>query len=406
MKTIWMINQYSSTLETGYAGRTYYFAREFAKRGYEVYLISTSFHHLMHTPFDLESNYKLTKIDAINYLCFKTFPYKSAHDKVRVVNWFVFAFRLFRLNKLITEKPDMIFYSSPSMPPFLSAAKLAKKFKCPLVWDVRDLWPLTLTELAGMSQRHPMIKFMQWIEDKACKESNFIISNWPYAINHLESRGALKNKFLWIPNGISENEFYNCEPLSKKVKKILPQDKFVVGYTGTFGDANALDVLIKAAEKLKNFSDIAFVLVGRGKLKESILSQLKIRNLSNVQVLNSIPKKQVPSMLKSFDICYVGFKDNSLYRFGSSLNKLPEYLMSERPIVYASNSSFKPINDAGAGITVPAEDVDSIVKAIIELKSIGEKKRGLLGENGKRHALANYSYAELTNKLEKFVFNL
>ena len=401
-----MINQYSSTLDTGYGGRLYYFARELVAQGYVVYLISTSFHHLMHTTLDFDGNSKFEQIEGINYVWLKTFPYKSAYDKVRVFNWFWFGLSLLRLNKLIVDKPDIVLYSSPSLPPFLSAEKLANKFKCPLIWDVRDLWPLTLTEFGNFSARHPMIKFMQWIEDRACKKSDFIISNWPYAIEHLKTRGASQHRFSWIPNGFSKDEFYDSEPLSDKVKKLLPQERFIVGYTGTFGEANALDILINVAEKLRDYSDISFVLVGRGRLKGWILNQLKYRNISNVHLLDSIPKKQIPTMLKSFDVCYVGFKDSSLYRFGSSLNKLPEYFMSGRPIIYSSNSPFSPVKEANAGITVPAGDVDSIVAAIIKLKLMGRKKRNLIGDNGRNFALAKFEYIKLSAKLAKIVSSL
>jgi len=406
MKTIWLINQYSSTLTTGIGGRHYYFAQELVKQGYTVYLISSSFHHLMHSPLMLDQNIKQEKIEGINFIWLKTYPYKSAHDKKRVINWFVFGWKLLKLYKLISDKPDVILYSSPSIVPFLSAEKLAKKFKCPLVWDVRDLWPLTLTELGGMSPKHPMIRFMQWIEDKACKESDFIISNWPYAIKYLRTRGASQDNFLWLPNGFSEKEFYDSDPLPDEVQNMLPKERFIIGYTGTFGEANALDILIKVAQKLKDFPDIAFVLVGNGKLRKWILNQLKCHNLSNVYLLDSIPKKQIPTMLKNFDVCYVGFKDSPLYRFGNSLNKLPEYLMSGKPIIYSINSPFTPVDDASAGITIPAEDVDSIVAAIIKLKSMEKKERDLLGENGKRYALAKHSYTKLTQKLAKTVFSL
>ena len=75
-------------------------------------------------------------------------------------------------------------------------------------------------------------------------------------------------------------------------------------------------------------------------------------------------------MLSHFDICYIGFRKISLYRFGSSSTKLPEYFMSNKPIIFSVDSPFKPVNDANAGFTVPAEDPHAIVNAILKLKSM------------------------------------
>ena len=57
----------------------------------------------------------------------------------------------------------------------------------------------------------------------------------PNAKEHMVNRGMLNEKFIWIPSGIHSTELENAEPLQKSVENILPRDKFVIGYTGTFG---------------------------------------------------------------------------------------------------------------------------------------------------------------------------
>ena len=403
-KTIWIINQYGSTPETGMGGRHFYFARELSKQGNLVYLIIGSYSHILRKPPKVDNKFKLEVIDGVNILWVRVPRYKSAHGKRRVLNWFYFAWKLLKLPKIIRNKPDSIICSSPSIISFLPAAWLSKKFRARLVFDVRDIWPLTLIELGGYSPRHPFISFMQRIEDYAYRTSDAVISNWPYADRHIKNRGYHNVPFSWIPNGFTMDEFSGKEKLPNHIVSKLPTNKFIVGYAGTIGTANAVDVLMKCAESLKNKSDIAFVIVGDGKDRANLEISAINKNLNNVHFIGPVNKKYIQSMLNHFDVCYVGFRKSPLYRFGNSLNKLPEYFMSSKPIIYSITSTFLPVEEAKAGITVPAENPKAIAEAIIKLYNLDQSERDKLGENGRCYAIKNNEYAYLTEKLSDILF--
>lgn len=398
-KNIWIISQYSSTPETGIGGRHYYLARELARQGHEVHLIAASYTHLLRRCPDVDDKYRVTESDGFNFVWVKTPVYSNANSFRRILNWFLFSRRLGGLPKVISGCPDTIIYSSPSLVPYLGAYRLAKRFGSKLVWDVRDIWPLTLIELGGYSRWNPFIVFSNWIESFACKTSNHITSNLAYAIDHLSTKGASRDKFDWIPNGYCAAEQLNAVPLPDEILGKLPQDKFIVGYCGTLGTANAIDVMLDVAQSTREDGSIAYLLVGGGNLRSHIREVIKKNSLSNIVLLDSIPKRQVPSMLSSFDVCYAGMNKSPLYRYGTSLNKLPEYLISGKPLVFSADSPAKPVEDANAGITVGAGDVDGIVAAIYKLQSMPDAERKQLGENGVRHAEEHYEFSKLAKKL-------
>jgi len=399
-ETIWIINQYASTPQTGMGGRHYYLARELAKQGHRVYLIAASYTHLLRESPSIQESYEVKEIEGFNFVWVRMPRYENAHNKQRIFNWFLFAWKICGLTKVITHKPDAILYSSPSLVGFLGAKNLANKYpKARLVFDVRDIWPLTLVLLGGYSVKNPFIRFLQWIEKKACNQSDHVISNWPYAVEHMVDHGLKRENFTWLPNGFLFEEFDLQEILPQALVELIPKDKFIVGYTGTLGKANALDVLLDTAEIMKGEGGVAFVIVGGGKEKSELIEEIATRGLNNVYYLGSIPKLQVPSMLSNFDACYVGFRKNPLYLFGSSLNKLPEYFASKKPIIYSIDSPFKPVDDALAGITVPAESPRDIAAAITSIKDMSSDERQVLGENGFNYALEHYEYEKLGVKL-------
>lgn len=403
---MWLINQYASTPETGMGGRQYYLAKELVKKGYRVYLFASLYTHLLREPKKINNKYLIEEVEpGFSFVWLSSVNYTEANDKKRVLNWFKFAYELAKVRMIISEAPDIIMYSSPSVIPYLSALYLSKVFKVKLIWDIRDLWPLTLIELGGTSKYHPFILLHQMIEIIACKKSDFITSNWPLAINYLEKYGAKKSKFKWIPNGFFKDEFEEYENLPDIISSQIPKDKFIVGYTGTLGQANSLQTLLDAALLSVNDTSLHYLIVGRGRLREDINDFISEYQLDNITLLDAIPKKYIPSMLKHLDVCYVGFNKSKIYDYGSSLNKLPEYLMSGNPIIYCIDSPFKPVSDANAGLTVPAENPPAVLEAIYQLKSMSVQERYELGVNGYNAAINTYEYGVLADQLIDIMFS-
>lgn len=404
-KVIWLINQYASTLDNGIGGRCYYFAKYLSELGYDVYLFSASSHHLLTKTKNISwlNSSVSEEVDGFNYVWLKTPTYSNAHSKVRLLSEFYFSQKVKNLSKSKFPRPSTIFYSSPALIPYLGAQSLARKLNAKLILDIRDLWPLTLIEMGGYSPSHPLVAYMQMIENSAYKNADTITSNWPCAINYMVEHNASPEKFHWIPNGFSIDEFSNPELIDSKILENIPNEKFIVGYTGTLGKANALNALLNSAEILKTNKDIIFVIAGKGKEANDLVSQIEMRNLDNVYYVGSVPKRAIPSMLSLFDVCYVGFLNIPLYRYGSSLTKLPEYLASKKPIVYASNSPFQPISNCKAGITVEAENSKEIARAISQLYNMTPNEREYMGILGLREAINTYEYKSLSKKLASLI---
>ena len=401
-KTLWLINQYASTLDYGFGGRFYYFAKELAKQGYDIHVFASGNHHLLKKKPILDKLITTEVIEGFKFSWVKCLDYPNAHSKKRIFSEFDFSLKISNLE--FKNPPDCIIYSTPSLIGYSGALKLSKRLNVKLILDIRDLWPLTLIEM-GVSKYHPFIMYLSWVERKAYMNSDYIISNWPYANEYINKYNKNIN-FKWIPNGFSLEEFNDFETLDKDIIDKIPKGKFIVGYCGTVGFVNALETLIDSAEILKENTEIVFLIIGSGKEKSAIQEYAKNKNCNNVIFIDAVNKRQVPNILSYFDICYVGFMDIPLYVYGSSLTKLPEYLASKKPIVYASSSPFQPVKDSNSGISVKAEDSKAISNAILKLYRLPENERKILGENAYNLAKNKYDYQNLTIELIDIVESL
>ena len=257
---IWIINEYAGSPYHGMEYRHYYLGKEFIKWGYNVTVISASYSHLFYNFPNVENAFKLENIDGINYLWVKVLKYEHAHDKKRVLKWFYFTFKTYSfLPTAYLDKPDVIIISPMAPFPIISGYKWAKKFGAKLIYEVKDIWPLTLIELGGYSEWHPIIKLMELFERFGYKRVDRIVSVLPLLKDHINKYGIGSERVEYIPNGVSlPNKNVNLKELNKIFEKI-PSDKFIVGYAGTIGEANALSELIHAANILSNCEDILFL---------------------------------------------------------------------------------------------------------------------------------------------------
>ena len=405
-KRVWLINQYAATPETGMGGRSFYMARELAKLGYEVYLISGSFHHKLRNVKDYRGLIDVDDSHGFKHVRLRLLKYAGSGSKKRALNWFIFALLLRLVLPFKIKKPDTIIYSSPALVGFLGARLLARKYSVPLIFEVRDIWPLTHVEVGGYSTGHLFIRLLQWIEDKAYKLSDHVVSNLKYSVEHMIQRGMSRDKFTWIPNGFSLDEVVHPEPLSDFNSEALPEGKFVVGYAGAIGMANSLDTLVSAADILKGYPDIEFVLVGDGREKEYLKQLVKEKKLTNILFVDPIPKTQIQSMIARFDACYIGLKKDPLFKFGVSPNKLFDYLYSSKPIIYAIDSGdYRPVTAVEAGISVEPENAASIAKAVLKIRNMTLEQRQIMGSNGHKLAVENHEYGQLAKKFSLLLNN-
>jgi len=299
-------------------------------------------------------------------------------------------------------KPDYIVVSSMPIFPILTGHRLRKKFNAKrLIFEIRDLWPLTPMYLAGYKKSHPFIMLLAWVEKFGYKKADYIVSLLPNANKYIDAISGKPEKFRYIPNGLSANQLVD-EPLPQEITKDIPKDKFVIGYTGTIGLANALEYFVDAAGLLKNHKDIHFVVVGDGYLKEQLVETSK--DFGNITFISKIKKNQVQNMLKFFDACFVGRNNTPLFEHGVSANKFFDYMLAEKPILDSNNLIKDPVEMSGCGIIVTPDSAETIKEGVLQLKAITPEQRAEMGAKGsvyvkKFHSIENLAdrYAELFN---------
>jgi glycosyltransferase involved in cell wall biosynthesis len=333
-------------------------------------------------------------IEGIKYVWLKGNAYDGSFSRIR--NILSFVWKLQRNAKKIakTYHPDLVIASSTYTLDNIPAFKIAKQAGAKYTYEIHDLWPLSPMLIGGYSKSHPFIMMMQWGENYAYKHVDKVVSLLWNAEVHCREHGLTTGKFVCVPNGYNPEEWtedsYNL-PLPDEHKSTFEnlKDKTIVGFAGGFAASGALITVLGAAEILNNRNDIHFVLVGKGPEEQQLKDFVAYRNLSNVTFLPSVAKHLIPSLVHCFDVAYYGGIHSELHKFGTSANKMTDYMLSSKPIVQSLDEPGSLIERIGAGIRVPAENSQEVATAISSLVSLGKDKMREMGEVGKQYAI-NY----------------
>lgn len=397
-----IINHYAGSPKYGMEYRHFYLAKEWTELGHKVCIVAASFSHLRNMEPVVSGSASTETVDGVQYIWLKTPPYKG-NGIARVINMLSFGLEIVMYTKKIMSfcDPDLVIASSPHPFIIFGANRLARLSDAKLLFEVRDLWPLTLTELNRIPERHPFIAMMQKCENFAYKVSDRVISLLPKADTYMRDHGLKREKFSYIPNGINISEWQyagrNICPHRTILTQLKNEAKFIVGYAGSHGLANDLDTLIDAATLMQS-EPVAFVLVGSGPEKKRLVNVSEQRGLSNINFLNSISKSAIPELLSLMDVLYIGWKNDPLYRFGISPNKIMDYMMAGKPVIHAVSAPNDMVAESCCGLTIQPENPNAAAGAIIRLMNMTETERKSMGLNGKNYVAANHDYKILAKR--------
>lgn len=406
---ILIINHYAGSLSLGMEFRPYYLAKKWIELGHKVTIVAANYSHLRLKQPDVTSDMQYENIDGIDYFWLKTPKYQLSGFK-RIMNMLLFITKLMLYNKKIIAivNPGIVIASSTYPLDIYPAFLIAMRNNAKLCFELHDLWPLSPMIIGNYSKYHPFIWLMQRAENFACRNSDYYISMLGNAKHYLMKHGLKNEIFFHIPNGYTDDVKDSMEMNIPKehielLKKIKSESNVIIGYAGGHAPSNALKSLIVATHSFINNPKITFVLIGDGSQKQELIDMVKAKNQKNVYFLSSVPKKSIHGILRQFDILYAGGVKSILHSYGTSFNKITDYMLAEKPIIFAVDEPNSLIEKVGCGIQIPAENVTELVKAIEYFSTLSIEARNDIGKKGREYALNKLSYTSLAKQFLEII---
>lgn len=357
---------------------------------------------------EIEESYRGGKIkeeyiDGIKVYRSGIFVSKSSSIIHRLLNYFSFVFTsYFKGRKLVNY--DFLLVESPPLFLGYSAMGLAKKLKAKLIFNVSDLWPESAEKLDLVSNKY-LLKLAYDLEKKCYKKAKLVTGQTQGIVDDIKGRFPSKDVF-WLPNGV-DLEYYNPNQIKSdfRLKNGFEASDLLFFYGGIIGHAQGLEVILEAANQLKAYPNIKFIIQGAGPEKERLLVLKEKLKLDNVFFFNAVNKNEMPSILKGVDVALVPLKKLELFT-GAIPSKIFEALAMEKALLLGVDGEAKKhfIDKADSGYFFEPENVKDLVDKIVkleqnpeELKRKGQNGRAYVNEYFNRNNIATSFYEKLKN---------
>lgn len=324
-------------------------------------------------------------------------PYPNRKAYERILNYSSFCLSA-ALTGSFVQQPDVVIATSPQLLVGLSGWWIAQIKDIPLIFEVRDLWPESLTGVGLGSQNSALAKVLGRIAGFLYKHCNHLVVVTPAFKDFLVSNWNVSaEKISIVENGVEPELFAPGDSQGQKAQLGL-EGKFVVSYIGTMGMAHGLTTILATAARLQHeLPNVIFLLVGEGADKERLVALAAERNLTNIRFVSQQPRSKIPGIIQASDLCLVLLKKAAVFETVIP-TKMLEFMSCGRPILLGVEGQARRImEDADAGVFVqPESDSELAQKIRFMYDSAAMCER--MGQNGRQYILNNLSREQTAAK--------
>jgi glycosyltransferase involved in cell wall biosynthesis len=293
---------------------------------------------------------------------------------------------------VLLQRSDIVIATSPQLLVGLTGWWISRLKRCPLVFEVRDLWPESLLASGIGRQDSILIRSLERLTSFLYRRSDrIVVVTEAFKENLMNRRGLPKEKIDVVENGV-ETELFAPDKDGAAIRAANGWDgRFIVSYIGTIGAAHGLDIILQAARRLHEILPQAlFVLVGEGAEKETLRALAEQERLSNVLFLDQQPRDIIPFYINASDLCLVLLRNAELFTTVLP-SKMLECMACARPVVLGVDGQARKILDqAQGGVHITPGDPEALAQAVMDLYR-NPALRARLGENGRNFICAHYS---------------
>lgn len=351
------------------ATRTYEHAVRWVKEGHEVTVITCAPNFPEGKVFEGYKNslYQKGNMDGIDVVRVKTYITANEGFVKRILDYMSFMVTGFFAG-LLQKKPDVIVATSPQFFCACSGWALSAISRKPFVFELRDIWPASITAVGGMKDSKA-IRLLEKIEMFLYRRADAIVSVTHAFKKELIERGVDGSKVEVVLNGVDLSKYEPQDKDPELAKQYGLEGKFVAGYIGTHGMAHGLEYIVSVAERLQHDDNIRIVFAGGGAAKQKVVDLVQQKNLKNVVLIDRQPKEMMPRLWSLCDVSLVPLINNDLFRTVIP-SKIFECMGMGIPTIMSvpEGEATTIIRENGSGLVVESENVEQIASSILKLR--------------------------------------
>lgn len=281
-------------------------------------------------------------------------------------------------------KFDLIIMPTPPITLVKNVKYLKKKTHAKFYLILRDIFPQNARDL-GLIKNPLIFKYFRKKEKELYSFADYIGCMSPANIEYVISHNCEvdKERLHLLPNWIKVKPY--TEPQNDFKSKYKLKNKFVAIFGGNLGKPQSIEFILELARHYRANLKIVFLIVGRGTEKKKIEKIIEVQNLTNVQLLDYIPREEFNELVKECDIGLVNLNDK--FTIPNMPSRTLAYWAAKLPILAATdkNTDYRIIlEQSKGGLWAETGDITRY-KLNFERLYKDEKLRKSMGENGYKY---------------------
>ena len=401
-RTIWYVCKYVVPPQgESVGGRGYEIMRELAAQGHRTVIVTSDANHLTQVP-TMPGPVLRQERDGLEMIWLRTFKAPRSRSLRRFVSWLHFEWRLLRLDTSRLPAPDAVIVSSLSLLTVLNGLRLRRRYRTRLVFEVRDIWPLSLVEEGGVGPRNPVVRALALVERLGYRRSDEIVGTMPGLGKHVREVLGEDREVHCVPMGYASRTVSAELEVPARAEVSTSDARLVIGFAGTINSTSALEVLFDAVRLLRDEPGLEFRIIGDGPLLPRFREECA--DLDNVVFTGRVSKHEVLGELWKCDLLYLSTNPSKIWEYGQSRNKVIDYMMSGRPVLASYSGYPSMIDEADSGTFVPAGDAVAVADEVRRYAAMDPAEREAMGRRGREWLLEHRSFERLASDYLEILF--
>lgn len=389
---ILFVSQYFPPEMGAPAARVSEMARHWAAEGDDVTVLTAFAHHPLGVK-EPRDRWRVTRRERFHGVSvLRAYIWATANKGVvrRMLSYFSFMVSGIVIGLIRARRPEIVVATSPQLLAACAGYVIARVWRVPFVFEVRDLWPESILAVNAMRENF-VVRALKRLARILYERSDQIVTVGDgYRLEIHERYGVPLERMASIPNGI-DPEVFKPAPRDGEVRRELGWgDRFVLLYLGTLGMAHGLQTVLDVANRLREDPDKLFVFVGEGAEKSHLVRMAAELELPNVQFLGYQARERVPGFYAACDVGLVALRNTPL--FESVLpSKLFEIMAMAKPVlITVGGEARRVVESSASGVFVPPEDPVALTEAVCRLAE-GEPDLQAMGKAGRNLVVRHYN---------------
>jgi hypothetical protein len=278
------------------------------------------------------------------------------------------------------ERYDLVFATSSRLMTAVLGAWVARRLRCPLYLDLRDIFVDTIKNILPPYFAFPSLIFFSRLERWAIHRASSVNLVSEGFREYFSSRYPLQ-RFTFFTNGV-DDEFIAAAPLCESlIKRSLP---LKIMYAGNLGEGQGLHAILPELAKSCK-TQMHFSVFGDGGRKTQLLKLLDDLNVKNVDLKPPMQRAQLIQAYRDADVLFLHLGECDAFTKVLP-SKIFEYAAMGKPI-WAGVSGYSATfiqNEIENAVVFRPKDVKAALKAFEKLVIQDRPRNGFVAKYSRK----------------------